>query len=475
MLHLSAIDGIAVFAFILAILALGFSAKLRDHSVLAYLVAGRNLSLPAFVATLVTTWYGGVLAVGDSVKLFGIGTILLFGVPYYVFALIYALMFAERVRGAEQISIPERLTQRFGRGAGLVSALLVFALAVPAAHVLMLGTLVQLMTGWSIAVCVVCATVGGTLFLYRGGLLADVRVGMLAFIMMYLGLFVVVGWCLVHNPPGEAFSHIDPSLLRIDGGQNWLSLISFFILGAWTLVDPGFHQRVSSAATPELGRKGVLISIGFWILFDILTTTTGLYALVTLKPDAGGLAFFPELGDKVLPPGLKALFLCGLFGTILSALVGYSLVSGATFGREFVLRLNPKLSDHQVKAWTRVGIALACVVSVLLAINVSNVVKDLWYYYSGALVGALILPVCFAYLPKLKLNASSKWVAASMIVAFAVSFGWMIGGKRTNNDDLLVYIGRQKFSLGTLAPGLAVSAAVLGLGEAIGRRQLKND
>ena len=111
-LSLGYLDGGVIVLFLLAILGLGFSAKVRDNSVLQYLAAGRSLSMPAFVATLVSTWYGGILAIGDSVKAFGFGGILLFGVPYYVFAIVYALFFAERVRGAEQISIPERLAQR---------------------------------------------------------------------------------------------------------------------------------------------------------------------------------------------------------------------------------------------------------------------------------------------------------------------------------------------------------------------------
>jgi len=74
-IHLSLLDGVVICAFIAIIMALGFSTKLRDNSVLQYLAAGRSLSMPAFVATLVSTWYGGVLAVGDSVKSYGIGGI----------------------------------------------------------------------------------------------------------------------------------------------------------------------------------------------------------------------------------------------------------------------------------------------------------------------------------------------------------------------------------------------------------------
>jgi len=470
-IHLSVLDGFVIAAFIALILALGFSAKLLDRTVLGYLAAGRRLTLPAFVATLVSTWYGGVLAIGDSVKAYGVGTFLLMGVPYYVFALIYAFWFAKRVRGAEQISIPERFALRFGNRAALTGAALVFLLAVPAAHVLMLGTLIQLFTGWKLGMSVVVATLVGTLFLYKGGLLADVRVGILAFLMMYLGFGGIDLWCVTHVPVQTIWSQIPNDLRKFDGGQGWIPALSFFILGAWTLVDPGFHQRVSSAESPEVGRKGVLVSTVCWFVFDILSLTAGLYALVLLPKDSGGLTFFPELADRVLPSGIKGLFLCGLLGTITSAMVGYTLVSGATFGRDVVGRLRPALDDEEIKTWARVGFFISCVVAIALALSVSNVVVDLWYAYSGAVVGALIIPFCLAYARIQKRPVPETWVVGSMILAFLISFAWMIYGKRTNNDDLEVYVAGQRFSVGTLLPGLIVSGVILGLGKVLGQRK----
>ena len=474
-LHLSSLDGLVIIAFFVAILGLGFSAKLRDNSLLQYLAAGRSLSLPAFVATLVSTWYGGVLAIGDSVKAYGIGGLLLNGVPYYFFGILYAIFFASRVREASQISIPERLTQRWGRTTGIVGAVLVFLLAVPAAHVLMLGTLVHLLTGWGTIASVIIATVGGTLFLYKGGLLADVRAGLLAFLMMYVGFLVIVIWCLTHYPLMDMVNHLEAPMKKWDGNVGWLGFISFFILGAWTMVDPGFHQRVSSARSPEISRKGLYVCVGFWMLFDLLSIVTGLYAISILKPIPDGLEFFPLLGDQILPSGLKAIFLCGLAGTILSAMVGYTLVSGATFGREFIARLKPRASDEQIKTWTRFGFGLACAVAVGVALTVENVVVDLWYAYSGAVVGALLLPVTAIYVPKFNLRSTSNWAASSMILAFITSFAGLVYGKRTQNPSLEVHLGGQTFTLGTLIPGLIVSAFVLGLGEIASRRTLIND
>jgi len=488
-LTLSLLDGVVLFLFVGAILALGFSAKLRDSSVLQYLAAGRSLSLPAFVATLVSTWYGGILGVGESVSFFGAGTWLLIGVPYYAFGILYAVWLAPRVRGAEQISIPERLASRWGKGVAMGGAGLVFLLAVPAAHVLMLGVLVREFTGWPIATAILVATAVGTAFLYRGGLLADVRASLLAFTMMYVGFGVIVVWCLLNHPPAQAFAAIENrSLMTFTGGQSWPAILSFFILGAWTLVDPGFHQRVASSASPEVGKKGVLVSVGFWLLFDILTIATGLYALALLRPlPQDALTYFPRLGDQVLPPGLKAVFLCGMVGTITSALVGYTLVAGATLGREVVGRVR-ELSDSGIKQWTRVGFFVATLVAVLLAMNLQSVVT-LWYAWSGCVVGALLIPVAMAYSRGGKVSSAVTLIA--MGAAFAVSLGWLVYSHRTNNPfQEVAWIrtgegGRltlppipaelesqaTRFSLGTLLPGLVISALVMGLGEVLGRRK----
>ena len=65
-----------------------------------YLVMGRRLSLPSFVMTLVSTWYGGVLGVGEYSYRYGISNWLVFGVPYYVGAAHFAWFIARRARAS---------------------------------------------------------------------------------------------------------------------------------------------------------------------------------------------------------------------------------------------------------------------------------------------------------------------------------------------------------------------------------------
>ena len=65
-----------------------------------YFVAGRRVTLPAFVATLVATWYGGILGVGEYAYKYGLANWVVFGVPYYVGALLFAWVFAKLAREA---------------------------------------------------------------------------------------------------------------------------------------------------------------------------------------------------------------------------------------------------------------------------------------------------------------------------------------------------------------------------------------
>jgi SSS family solute:Na+ symporter len=469
--HLGPLDVAIVILFVGAIFALGFSARLRENTTLQFIAAGRALTLPVFVATLVATWYGGILGIGESVQWYGIGTWVLFGVPYYAFALLYAVLLAKRIRSAEQISIPERIGAKWGKGPALIAAALVFLLGVPAAHVLMLGTLAQSLTGWGLPFSVIVATFVSSLFLYKGGLLADARVSLLSFTMMYVGFAVIVVFCLVRYPVAEAWSQFEgTTAMKWDGGIGILGVVSFFILGAWTLIDPGFHQRVASSKDPSTGRSGVLVAIVCWIVFDALSVTAGMYAIALMKqPPDNVLLLFPLFGDQVLPQGLKAVFLCGMLGTILTAMVGYSLVSGATLGRDIVSRALGTADEARATAWSRAGIFAACVVAVIIALLFESVV-EIWYLWAGVLVGALLMPTLASYASRDSSRLGPLAVSISMLAGSIISVAWLVySSQRAEGQKVLIAQG-VSYDVGTLLPGAVASAIVLAFGAlAVGR------
>ena len=94
------------------------------------------------------------------------------------------------------------------------------------------------------------------------------------------------------------------------------------MIAFWTLADPGFYQRCYATKDDKMPKKGVLIAIVFWLLFDICTTFTGIYAAAAaqaglLQVESATTAYL-SIAGALLPPALLGLFLTGLIATVMS-------------------------------------------------------------------------------------------------------------------------------------------------------------
>jgi len=427
MVTLSPLDWAILVLFFAGVFGLGFSAKLKENTSVQMVAAGRALTMPLFVATLITTWYGGVLGTPEFYHSFGfgLGTLTVNGLPYWIAGLLFAISLAKRIRREDQISIPERVERCYGRVPALVAAALVTVLATPAAFLLMLGTLLVTILNVELWVGIAIAGFVCTFFLYRGGLMADARSNTLSFVMMYSAflmiLFTAVG---KYGPPWQVIPVLPAAERSWDGGQGIFVIISFMFLGAWTFVDPGFHQRVAAVRSEAAARRGVLLAVFFWIVFDTLTTLTAMYGGIALSgsdPADMGTKLFPLFGDRLLPSGMKGVFFAGMFGSIIAAVIGYTFVSGTTISRDFFVRLRGITNESIITSYTRLGIAIAALLGVILAITVDSVV-DLWYKVSSIVIPGLLVPVVGAY--ALKRPPSSGVALACLTVPTAVSAVW---------------------------------------------------
>ncbi len=145
--HLGGLDLAIIIFYIAANSLIGF-ITVRRHKPKSdaedFILAGRTLTIPAFVATLVTMWYGGVLGVGEFSYDKGIVMWVVFGIPYYAAALLFAFFLAHRVNSDRaNATIPDRLRSTYGERTGYLGAGIVFFLTSPAGYIMTLGTLYQ--------------------------------------------------------------------------------------------------------------------------------------------------------------------------------------------------------------------------------------------------------------------------------------------------------------------------------------------
>jgi solute:Na+ symporter, SSS family len=400
-----------------------------------YLVAGRRLTLPALVMTLVSTWYGGILGIGEYTWRFGVSNWLVFGVPYYAGALLFAWLFARRAREAKLYTIPDLLERRYGRAPALVGALAVFVTSAPAAYVLILGTLFAAMTGWPLVPCVLAGTVLSIFYIHGGGLRAVVRTDELQFVLMFGGFIVLLAFLFAqHGGIGFLRAHLPASHWTWHGGNGAQAVVVWYFIALGTLVDPAFWQRAFAARDPAVARRGVLISVLFWLAFDLMTTTAGLYARALLPGLEDPVLAFPALAQQVLPPVALGFFFVGMLATVMSTIDSYGFVAAATLGRDVLWRLRGDLDESRVTTYTRAGLWATGAFAALLALSRQSVI-GLWHDLGSLVTPGLLLPVGVALIGRGV--AGPRWTLAAMLIPTAVSAFWIFARAQAPDGSTL--------------------------------------
>lgn len=451
---MTGLDAAAVAAFLAGTAALGLRASRRGSDPAAdYLVAGRRLGLASFVVTLVATWYGGVLGVGEYAYRHGLSNWLVLGVPYYVGALLFGVLLAGRARRLAGYTVPDILYEHYGRAAGWIGSVTVLALSLPAAYLLMLGVLVRRMTGMDQALAVALSAVFCAAYVAARGFPSVVRTKGLQFALMYGGFLLLLpvaaastgGWAFLRERlPAEAFTPL--------GGRSLSYVLAWYLIALQTLVEPTFFQRCFAARSPAVARRGVLLAIALFALFDGLTTFTGMYARALLPDLPSGVDAFPALGEALLPPPLAGLFYCGLLATIMSTVDSFLFVGAVAVGRDLVWRSSGGRAD-QVR-WSTAGLALSAALATAVAMASESVV-NLWYGFGSVGTAVLLLPLLGAFYPALR--PAPGFVAAGMAASGAVTLAWLAG-------MLATPAGEPWLGLEPIYPGLAAATATHGLG-----------
>ncbi len=427
------------------------------NGVAEYIVAGRRLTLPAFTASLVTTYYGGILGVGEYSWTYGVSNWLVFGVPYYLTAAIFAIFLARRARKSRVLTIPDLLEQKYGRPAALVGAGILFVMTAPAAYVLMLGVLVSLATGWPLWLGVVLGTVFSLGYVFRGGLKAVVATDVIQFFLMFLAFMILVPVCISKYGGWEFLkSGLPEHHLSWDGGLGVQAILVWYFIALSTLVEPAFYQRCYAAKTEKTAQWGIVFAIVFWIFFDFLTTTAGLYARVLLPDLANPVEAFPRLAALVLPSFWQGIFTVGLLATIMSTVDSYAFIGAVTLGRDVIQRWQGELvvpipaGENQFDGTSlrliRWCLLVTGIFAVGLALATGSVIK-LWKMMGSIGTPMLLLPLILAHTSR---QVVPGRIVGAMLSAGVASLIWLILGR-----------GEAYLGVEAIFPGLLVSICVL--------------
>ena len=396
------------------------------------------------------TWYGGILGIGEFSYSYGVVTFLTQSLFFYVFAVVFALWIAPKARAGTAFTLPDRLEERYGRHAAVVGAVLIYLMVSPAPYLLIVGTLIQVATGWPLWLSLVVAAPLSTWYALTGGLRAVVRTDLLQASLMVIGFGLLAGMAVSTYGGWEFLTTQLPARhLQPTGYLSLPQILVWALIALWTFVDPGFHQRCAAARSGQVARRGILLAVVCWFVFDMLAVTTGLYARAAL-PDIAAIDAYPALADTLLPPVLKGIFFVALLAVAMSTVDSFTFLAAVTIGRDGFYRWSR--DEQALTRYTRIGWLVTIVTATLLAWSMQSVIT-LWYTIGSIGLPGLLLPILWSF-TRFK-HRSGRTAVATMLGGSGTSAVWMVAG--------LVNAGAYPLGWEPIYPGLIVATLLFAL------------
>lgn len=425
MVSFSFLDVTIIVLFFVTILFIGFiPSKEKEGDSTEYLLSGRRVGLWLFILTNVATWYGGILGVGEFTYRSGLLSWFTQGLPYYIFAILFALLFAKKIRSASLFTIPDKIEQTYGISAGVISSILIFVLVSPAPYILMIGSLLQLIFHINLIWALIIAAISSSAYLIKSGYKSDLYTDVVQFFVMFVGFIIIVAISFLKVGNFNFLKENLPSShLSLTGNASATYVIVWLLIALWTFADPGFHQRCYAAKDGKTAVNGILISVIFWFIFDFLTTVTGLFSKAVLPNLDNPVLAFPLYAEKILGSGTKGIFYAALFATIISTSNSFLFLSGTTFGRDFIYKFQKVKKEEKIPYYTRIGIIISSFLSILFAYFVQSVIS-LWYLIGSICIPGIILLIIGAYFEQFKV--SKTFAVIELIVGVSGSLIWSL-------------------------------------------------
>ncbi len=438
---LSRADALTIIATLLAVAIAGFiGARHQNGESQGYILAGRALTMPVFVASLVATWYGSVLGATEFIVTYGVVFVLCFGIPYYVIALAYARWLAGRIRQSQAVSIPDQIRRTYGDRASRIVAVMMLVITIPASYQLSLALIAQTFTGWSLEICLLATSAFAFAYVVKGGLRSDAYANVVQVVVMFAGYIACVVACIsALGSPLWLLQSTPPDLLAIPGRLGWTPVVVWFVIALQTFIDPNFHVRTAAAGDVSIARRGIVVSVVLWIVFDTLQVVVGLYALRLAGAEHGAQSAL-NLAVMVLPDVWRGLFVAGTIAAVMSALDGYALASGTIIGHDLTASKRTARGLLSVRS----GVALALVIGAAAALVAPSVI-DLIYRAASIAVPAVLAPLLISFSPLAE--RVSRAVVWLILIPACASVGTMV----LTNLGLLVHTLAEPMLIGIVA------------------------
>ncbi len=428
--QLTTLDLIVMGVYFLLILTIGIVSS-RKRSLEEFLIADRKLNAFTDMATIIAAKTGAGLLVTFTalVYLYGVSAFWFFAGASsgYIVFIFFAVHLRKLSSEKRFYTLPDYFFYRFGKVAGLFSAVMILVYMTLALLLQLIGGAKILNDVFGISYMNALIVIGATILSYMllGGFMAVVKTDIVQFLAIII-LMGLLAYTLVHENLDalrqSATAHLSPSPK---------SILSFFLIGIlMPFASMELWQRVYAAKDVKTVRRSLILSAISYLFIGVLLLLIGLVIAAKVRnidPDLALVQGFRTL----LPPGFVGIAVVTFLAAILSSADSYLFANVSIVLQDFYLRLRPIIPKEKLVLFFRVALILLFLFNFLLALRFRSVVAITFYGVSiGSVIATCgILSWCFRRL-------KSRTLIPGMTLGFAGTLFFAITGEASESLTL---------------------------------------
>ncbi|MGH7277627.1 MAG: sodium:solute symporter family protein, partial [Candidatus Rokuibacteriota bacterium] len=481
---LHALDLAIVVAYLAGMVAIGYVVARRLRGFADFFVAGRALTTPILICSLVSSYYGLDALFGDSGDAAREGVVVWFayGRPYTVALLLAALLLAHRLQDGQgrYLSMSDVLARHYGRPAQVAGAVASFLYALPVLAIMGLAAIGEVLFGLPPWAGALLGSVLSVAYVAMGGFWADTLTDTVQFLIMCVSLAVALPFILagVGGFAGIRAALGDEAFAPF-GSAPPLYTLAYALTAVSVLVEPLFYQRIFAAKNAKAVRRAFLWGVLIWAAYDWATTAVGMaggamMATGALPADTPRDQVLLRVVPMFLPVGVSGFFLGGCLATAMSTVDSYFLIAAGNLVYDIYRPLwAPAMDDRALLRHTRVALLLSAAVTILIGLYFERI-KEAWNFMATIITSTLLVPMLAALcLPGRRTPLAGTLSTCGGLAAVLIFFALMeLFGVRDAELDTrrMVVFGVEVLREYGLFFALPVSALGYVIGAACGRR-----
>ncbi|UCC39298.1 MAG: sodium:solute symporter family protein [Candidatus Aminicenantes bacterium] len=425
---------VTIFAYLILLFVFGLRLTKRLKKKEDFLVAGRTLTAPVLVGTLLASWMGSgdIFSVSDLSYNHGYSSLI--GSSGGWLGIIIVFFIAGRVRRFGQFTVPDILEARYNQWARVLATIttIIAYVTIVSYQFRGGGWVLNIITEGKISTetGIIIMAVFVITYTLLAGMISVAYLDIFNGIIMITGVFLALPF-LIHSVGGMDYivSNVTPRSHSFLGNMSWVQAMGYFFPTLLlALGNSNMYQRFFSAKNEKEAKKSV---IG-WVL-GVIFLGVALQSLAVVgssyfkgleATEAGKIILL--VAHKGVPVVVGCALLAAIVAIIISTANSFLLVPATNVIRDIYMRfINPNLPDKKMILFSRLTVIILGFISYSLIFFFPRILDAAYAAYT--VYGAGITPALIAVFFWKRATVSGG--VLSMLGGMATTIVWEIINK----------------------------------------------